>query len=144
MFNLESRLRRTGQNKLDDSGMQRTAVTIPQQDDNPISCDSAIRGPGRGKLNKKTLDCAAAAGSPNAQSVPYQLGDRYCSSGNGPTTRRVEVGRRKHAGGRRNMPNSVGRRLGVEALNRFECYSSTTHADSTVFVREDRPIRPCG
>ena len=138
MFNLDLDYAGIGQ-KLDSMGLGRTAVTIRGEEDNPISCDPAVRQKGV-DLTKRTLDQCAAAG------VETLVGPYHSAlglfSGAGPTEDEwkwgIESMRQvaEHAG-------EVGVRLGVEALNRFECYFLNTHADSTRFVREvDHPA--CG
>ena len=47
--------------RLDDLGLERTAVTIRGEQDNPISPDAAVRARGI-ENNKRTLDCCRAAG----------------------------------------------------------------------------------
>ncbi len=122
--------------KLDDLGLQRTAVTVRNVEDNPISSDAAVRAKGV-ELNKRTLDCCAAVG---AQTLvgPYHSAIGHFS-GVGPTKDEwkwgVESMRKvaEHAGNVKVM-------LGVEALNRFECYFLNAHADSAKFAREvDHP-----
>src|SRR6056297_2027795 len=138
MFNLDLDYAGLG-SQLDDIGLERTAVTIRGEEDNPISPDPAVRKKGV-ELTKKTLDRCAEA---KVQTLvgPYHsaLGS---FSGAGPTEDEwkwgVESMREvaEHAG-------QVGVMLGVEALNRFECYLLNTHGDSTRFVREvDHPA--CG
>ena len=60
IFNLDLDYAKWGK-ILDDMGLARTAVTVRNVDDNPISSDAAVRARGV-ELNKKTLDCCAAAG----------------------------------------------------------------------------------
>ena len=118
--------------RLDSIGLERTIVTIRNEEDNPISSDPAVRALGVAK-NKEALDNAAAVG---AQSLvgPYHsaLG---IFSGAGPTVDEWEWGVdsmrqvAEHAG-------SVGVMLGVECLNRFETYLLNTHSDAARFVRE--------
>ncbi|QDS92395.1 D-tagatose 3-epimerase [Roseimaritima multifibrata] len=138
MFNLDLDYAGLGK-KLDEIGLARTAVTIRNEEDNPISPDAAIRAKGV-ELNKKTLDCCAAAG------VETLVGPFHSAigvfSGAGPTSDEWKWGvesmqkTAEHA-------QSVGVKLGIEALNRFECYFLNTHADSTRFAREvDNPA--CG
>ncbi len=122
--------------RLDDLGLERTAVTVRGEEDNPISPDAAVRA--RGIENTKTaIDCCKAAGATTLVG-PYHsaLG---LFSGQGPTQDEwkwaVDSMRpvAEHAG-------EAGVTLGVEALNRFECYFLNTHADSARFAREvDHP-----
>ena len=138
MFNLDLDYAGLGK-KLDEIGLERTAVTIRNEEDNPISPDAAVRAKGV-ELNKKTLDCCAAAGIETLVG-PYHSAIG-CFSGAGPTDDEWKWGvesMQKTA----EYAQQVGVKLGVEALNRFECYFLNTHADSTRFVREvDNPA--CG
>lgn len=138
LFNLDLDYAGLGK-RLDDMGLERTAVTVRNVEDNPISSDAKVRAKGV-ELNKKTLDCCAAAG---AQTLcgPYHSAIGHFS-GAGPTKDEwawgVESMRAvaEHAG-------KVGVKLGIEALNRFECYLLNAHADSARFAREvDHPA--CG
>jgi D-psicose/D-tagatose/L-ribulose 3-epimerase len=138
MFNLDLDYAALGA-KLDDIGLARTAVTIRGEDDNPISPDASVRAKGVA-ATKKALDCCAAAGAETLVG-PYHSAIGYFS-GAGPTEDEWKWGvesMRQVA----EYAASVGVKLGVEALNRFECYLLNTHADSTRFVREvDHPA--CG
>ena len=138
MFNLELDYKSLGES-LDSMGLARTAVTIRGEEDNPISPDASIRAKGV-ELTKQTLDCCAAAGVETLVG-PYHSALGYFS-GAGPTEDEWKWGVdsmrqvAEHAG-------QVGVKLGVEALNRFECYFLNTHGDSVRFVREvDHPA--CG
>jgi len=131
IFNLELDYAAIGQ-RLDDLGLQRTAVTIRSEADNPISPDPAIRQKGI-DANKRTLDVCAAAG---VQTLcgPYHSALGFFS-GAGRTADEwawgVESMRAtaEHAG-------QVGVKLAVECLNRFECYFLNSHADAAAFVSE--------
>ena len=131
MFNLDLDYAGIGK-RLDDLGLRRTAVTIRGEEDNPISPDAAVRAKGV-ELTKKTLDQCAAAGVETLVG-PYHSALGYFS-GAGPTQDEWKWGVEsmravaEHAG-------QVGVKLGVEALNRFECYFLNTHADSTRFARD--------
>lgn len=138
MFNLDLDYAALGK-QLDSMGLARTAVTIRGEEDNPISADASVRAKGV-ELTKKTLDCCAAAGAETLVG-PFHSALGYFS-GAGPTEDEWKWGVdsmrqiAEHAG-------QVGVRVGVEALNRFECYFLNTHADSTRFVRQvDHPA--CG
>ncbi len=49
--------------RLDDLGLQRTAVTVRGEDDNPISPDAAVRAQGRANTTSGCLDCCHAVGA---------------------------------------------------------------------------------
>lgn len=113
-----------------------TAVTVRNEEDNPISPDAAVRAKGV-ELNKKTLDCCAALGAETLVG-PYHSAIGIFS-GAGPTEDEWKWGVdsmrqvAEHAG-------DVNVMLGVEALNRFETYLLNIHKDSARFVREvDHP-----
>lgn len=118
--------------RLDDLGLERTAVTVRGEDDNPISSNAAMRAAGV-ENSKRTLDCCVAAGATMLVG-PYHsaLG---IFSGQGPTANEwkwgVESMRKvaEHAG-------QVDVMLAVECLNRFETYLLNTHADAARFVKE--------
>ena len=122
--------------RLDDLGLERTAVTVRTEEDNPISPDAAIRAKGV-KGNKRAVDCAAAAGATHLVG-PYHSALGHFT-GQGPSSDEWKWGVEsmrpvaEHAG-------SAGVTLGVEALNRFECYLLNSHGDSARFAREvDHP-----
>jgi D-psicose/D-tagatose/L-ribulose 3-epimerase len=131
LFNLDLDYASLGK-KLDDLGLQRTAVTVRNLEDNPISPEATVRAKGI-ELTKKTLDCCAAAG---VQTLcgPYHSALGHFS-GSGPTADEWAWGVEsmqavaEYAG-------SVGVKLGVEALNRFECYLLNAHADAARFARD--------
>lgn len=117
---------------LDSIGLERTAVTVRDEEDNPISPDASVRASGVANT-KKALDCCAAAGATHLVG-PYHsaLG---VFSGQGPTEDEWKWGVdsmrqvAEHAG-------TVGVTLAVECLNRFEAYLLNTHADAARFVKE--------
>lgn len=138
MFNLDLDYAGLGK-KLDGLGLARTAVTIRNVEDNPISPDASVRAKGV-ELNKKTLDCCAAAG------VETLVGPYHSAIGHFSGVGRTDDEWKWGVDSMRQTAEyaeSVGVKLGVEALNRFECYFLNTHADSTAFAREvDNPA--CG
>lgn len=118
--------------RLDDLGLQRTAVTIRGEEDNPISPDAAIRAKGVDNT-KRTLDSCRAAGCTHLVGPFHSALGVF--SGAGPTEDEwnwgVESMRQvaQHAG-------EVGVILCVECLNRFETYLLNTHGDAARFARE--------
>jgi D-psicose/D-tagatose/L-ribulose 3-epimerase len=118
--------------RLDDLGLERTAVTVRGVEDNPISPDAAARALGV-EHNKRAIDCCQAAGATTLVG-PYHSALGYFT-GQGPTADEWKWGVEsmqqvaEHAA-------QAGVTLGLEALNRFECYLLNTHADAARFVRE--------
>jgi D-psicose/D-tagatose/L-ribulose 3-epimerase len=122
--------------RLDDLGLARSAVTIRLPGNNPISPDGAERSAGVA-ATKVALDCAAAAGC-EVLVGPYHSALGYFS-GAGPTADEWRWGvdsMRKVA----EHAEKVNVNLGVEYLNRFECYLLNTAADGARFCRDvDHP-----
>ena len=112
--------------KLDEIGLQRTAVTVCSDADNPISPDAAIRSAALTRL-KKAIDVVAAAG-----------GTLLCGpihSALGTTTDEWKWGLETlTAAADHAQKNKV--MLVCEYLNRFECYFLTNAADDARFCRE--------
>ncbi len=131
LFNLDLDYAAWGK-RLDDLGLERTAVTVRGVEDNPIDPDAAVRARGV-QNNKRAVDCCQAMGA-TALVGPYHSALGFFS-GQGPTADEwawgVDSMRQlaEHAA-------QAGVTLGVECLNRFECYLLNTHADSARFVRE--------
>ena len=122
--------------RLDELGLARTGTAVRGADQNPISSDPAVRRAGI-DANKRNLDCCAAAGC-QVMAGPFHsaLGE---FSGKGPTDDEWKWGVQsmrevaEHAG-------EVDVTLGVEYLNRFECYFLNTAADGARFVKQvDHP-----
>ncbi len=131
IFNLDLDYASWGK-RLDDLGLRRTAVTVRTNDDNPISPDAAVRQKGV-ELNKKTLDCCAAAGAETIVG-PFHSALGYFT-GAGRTENEWNWGldsmraTAEYAG-------QVGVMLGVEPLNRFEVYFLNSQADAAEFCRQ--------
>lgn len=135
LFNLDLDYDAWGR-RLNDLGLERTAVTVRTAEDNPVNPDAAVRAKGV-EATRKALDCCAAMGATHLVG-PYHsaLGE---FTGQGPTQDEwkwgIESMQRvaEHAG-------NVNVMLGVECLNRFECYLLNTHADSARFAKQvDHP-----
>ncbi|MBX7165229.1 MAG: sugar phosphate isomerase/epimerase [Pirellulales bacterium] len=132
IFELDPQKYGTWGKRLAELGLECTAVTVRGPDDNPISPDPKIRAKAV-ELNKLALECCEAAG---AQTLvgPYHsaLG---IFTGAGPTADEWRYGietmqkTAEHA-------QTHGVMLGIEYLNRFECYLLNTAADTARFVRE--------
>ena len=136
LFNLDvAKWAKLGE-KLKELELGCTAVTVRNEEDNPISPDAAVREKGL-ELNKQTLDCCQALGAENLVG-PYHSAIGIFS-GEGPTADEWKWGvdvMRKTA----EYAGTTGTTLGVECLNRFETYLLNTHSDSAKFVREvDHP-----
>lgn len=118
--------------RLDDLGLERTAVTVRGVEDNPIDPDPAVRAQGV-EGTKRVLDCCAAVGATTLVG-PYHSALGHFT-GTGPTEDEWKWGVdsmrqvAEHAG-------EVNVMLGVECLNRFECYLLNTHADSARFAKD--------
>jgi D-psicose/D-tagatose/L-ribulose 3-epimerase len=118
--------------KLDEIGLERTAVTVCTADENPISPDAAVREAGLARL-RKAIDCCANAG------VTHLCGPIHSAlgefTGQGRTedewqwAQEVLAKAADHA-----QANDVT--LVVEYLNRFECYFLNCAADAGLFCRE--------
>lgn len=130
IFDLDQKKWQVWARRLDDIGLERTAVTCCNEDANPISQNSAVRARGIDLL-KQTLDCCQAVGA-------YSLNGPLHSglgvfSGRGPTQQEWDWAVEnlktvsEHAG-------QCGVKLGIEFLNRFETYFLTCTADAVKFV----------
>ena len=116
--------------RFDELELSRTGTAVRGPADNPMSPDANVRKNGV-EANKAALDCCAAAGC-ELMAGPFHsaIGE---FSGKGPTEDEwkwaVESMREvaEHAG-RCNVT------LGLECLNRFECYLLNTAADGARFV----------
>jgi D-psicose/D-tagatose/L-ribulose 3-epimerase len=132
IFELDPKKYATWGKRLDDLGLERTGVTVRGTADNPMSPDPKVRALGVAN-NNAVLDCCQAAG---VQTLcgPYHsaLGE---FSGAGPTKDEwnwaVESMRAvaEHA-------KTCGVTLGIEYLNRFECYLLNTAADGARFCKD--------
>ena len=133
LFNLEPENYAAWGKQLDDLGLARTAVTVRGADDNPISPDAAVARQGH-RQRPSGRSIAARRPAPTTLVGPYHsaLGRLQRPR---PDGRRMEMGRREHAARWPSTPARSSVTLGVEYLNRFECYLLNT-------ARRRRPVRP--
>jgi D-psicose/D-tagatose/L-ribulose 3-epimerase len=118
--------------RLDDAGLARTGVAVRGADDNPMSPDAGVRRKGVA-ANNAVLDCCQAAGCESLVG-PYHSALGYFS-GKGPT---ADEGRWAVDSMRQVAEHAAqcGVMLGLEYLNRFECYLLNTAADGARFCRD--------
>lgn len=116
---------------LEGLGLGCSVVTVATEEANPISEDGAVREKAAEHI-KWALDCGKACGADLLCGPFHQpLG---VFSGDGPTDdekkRAAEVHRKAAE-----YAASLGMKLAIEFLNRFECYFLTTMADAAAHVR---------
>lgn len=118
--------------KLDEVGLERTAVTVCTGDANPISADAAVRAAGLDRL-KQAIDCCQAAG------VTHLCGPIHSAlgefSGAGPTEDEWKHGKDTLAQAAE-YAQSADVMLVAEYLNRFECYFLNCAAECARLIRE--------
>ena len=118
--------------RLDEMGLERTAVAIRNAEDDPISPDAAVRSAAL-DATQRALDCCEAVGAKLLCGPLYAAIGQF--SGSGPTSeewgRSVEVLRSAA-----DYAAATGTRLSLEFLNRFEIYLLNTAADTARFARE--------
>jgi D-psicose/D-tagatose/L-ribulose 3-epimerase len=118
--------------RCDQLGLARTGTAVRGPHENPISPDPAVRQKSI-EANQRNLDCCAAAGC-ELMAGPFHSALGHFS-GAGPTRDEwkwgVESMRQvaEHA-------EKVGVTLGIEYLNRFECYFLNTAADLARFCKD--------
>jgi D-psicose/D-tagatose/L-ribulose 3-epimerase len=122
--------------KLDDVGLERTAVTVCPAEANPISDSTKIRAAAVDRL-KQAIDVCHAVG------VTLLCGPFHSAlgefSGQGPTEDEWKYGKATLSQVA-DYAQSAGVMLVLESLNRFECYFLNCAADTSRFVREvDHP-----
>ena len=136
VFNLDPKRYEILGRRLDDLGLERTAVTVRTAEDCPISADPALRALGVARTTQ-VLDCCQAGGMRLLAGPYYAALGRF--SGAGPTAEEwrhgVESMRLVAAQAARCQVT-----LALEPLNRFEIYLINSAADGARFVREvDHP-----
>jgi D-psicose/D-tagatose/L-ribulose 3-epimerase len=118
--------------RLDDLGLERTAVTIRGAEDNPISADPAVRARAV-TCTKQALDCCQAAGCSQLVGPLHSALGEFSGAGPTPDEWKWGVESMQEVA---DYAGQVGVTLGVECLNRFETYLLNTHADSARFARD--------
>jgi D-psicose/D-tagatose/L-ribulose 3-epimerase len=130
MFELNEALYADWGKKLDDLGLERTAVTIRGAGDNPISPSASVRAAAVDAM-KKTIDCCHAAG------VPLLVGPTHSAigefSGAGPTEDEFKWGVETM---RQAAEHAAAAEVTIvtEYLNRFENYFLTCVEQTVNFV----------
>jgi len=118
--------------RFDEIGLARTGCTVRGEGENPISADPAVRKKGI-DANKRALECCQAAGVETLVG-PYHSALGYFS-GRGPSDdewKWAVEGMQQVA----EHAETCGVNLGLEFLNRFECYLLNCAADLARFCRE--------
>jgi D-psicose/D-tagatose/L-ribulose 3-epimerase len=130
-----SKFERLGK-KLDEVGLERTAVTVCGAEANPISSAADVRKAGLDHLRTAIDLCVASGATHLCGPIHSAIGE---FTGAGPTADEWKYGKEtlsqaaEHAG-------QAGVTLVVEYLNRFECYFLTSAAETARFVTEvDHP-----
>ncbi len=118
--------------RLGEMGLERTAVTVRNAEEDPISPDPAVRAAAL-DATKRAIDCCEAAGARLLGGPLYAAIGEF--SGSGPTdeewARSVAVMRDAA-----DYAARVDVSLSLEFLNRFEIYLLNTAADTARFARE--------
>lgn len=118
--------------RLDDIGLERTAVNVRSVDEDPISGDAAIRSAARAGL-ERTIDCAEAAGARLLAGPLYAALGRFSGAGPTPVEWTYGVETIRHAA---DYARRAGIALTLEFLNRFEIYLLNCTADTVRFVHD--------
>jgi D-psicose/D-tagatose/L-ribulose 3-epimerase len=118
--------------RLDAIGLERTAVTVRNVDDNPISPDAAVRRKGV-EGNKRMLDCCAAAGVQTVVGPYHSALGHFTGSGRTNDEWKWGIDSMRETA---EYAAKVGVMLGIEPLNRFEVYFLNAQADAAEFCRQ--------
>jgi D-psicose/D-tagatose/L-ribulose 3-epimerase len=118
--------------RMDTLGLARSGTAVRGVDDNPMSSDPQIRRKGIA-ANKAVLDCCQAAGIETLVG-PFHSALGYFS-GAGPTQDEWKwaVDSMREVA---EYADKCGVTLGMECVNRFECYLLNTCADGARFCRD--------
>ncbi len=118
--------------KLDNIGLERTAVTVCTADENPISPDAAVRQAGLDRLKKAIDVCHAVDATHLCGPLHSALGE---FTGMGRTDDEWNWGKDTLANAAEHA-RQANVTLVLEYLNRFECYFLNTAVDTARFIRE--------
>jgi D-psicose/D-tagatose/L-ribulose 3-epimerase len=113
-------------------GLERTAVTVCTDAENPISPEASIRAAGLARIKKAVDMCAAAGCTHLCGPIHSALGS---FTGNGPTADEWKWGKETLSQAA-DYAQTQRVTIVVEYLNRFECYFLNTAADAARFCRE--------
>lgn len=127
----EANFKAVGQ-KLKDTGLETTAVTVCTEDENPISSDAARRKAGVDRLKKAIDMCAAAGATHLCGPIHSALGE---FPGRGRTDDEWNWGKESLAQAA-DYAKQADVVLTLEYLNRFECYFLNCAEDCARFARE--------
>ena len=131
IFELNEPLHAQWGRRLDDLGLERTAVTVRGAGDNPVSPSATVRKAAVDAM-KKTIDCCRAAGAKTLCGPTHSAIGEF--TGAGPTADEFKWGVEtmqqvaEHAA-------AAGVTIAVEYLNRFENYFLTSVAQTVEFVK---------
>lgn len=118
--------------KLDDAGLERTAVTVCTGDANPVSPDANIRRAGLERLKRAIDMCQASGATHLCGPIHSALGE---FTGRGRTDDEWKYGKETLAQAA-DHAKQAGVVLVLEYLNRFECYFLNCAEDCARFARE--------
>lgn len=118
--------------KLDEIGLERTAVTVCGADANPISPSADVRKAGLEHL-KTAIDLCAASGATHLCGPIHSAIGEF--TGTGPTEDEWKYGKETLSQAA-DHAQKAGVTLVVEYLNRFECYFLTSAAEASRFIDE--------
>jgi len=117
--------------RLDAIGLERTAVTVRNAGDNPVSHSATVRTAAVDAM-KKTIDCCRAGGVKTLAGPTHSAIGEF--TGTGPTADELKWGveTMQKVG---EYAATAGVTIAVEYLNRFENYFLTSVAQTVAFVK---------
>jgi len=119
-------------NYLDDIELERTAVTVCTDEENPIGQTRELRQAGLDRI-KRAVDCCTAAGATHLVGPIHSAIGVF--TGAGPTADEWKWGK-EILGQAAEYASENNVILVFEPLNRFECYFANCVADAARFCRE--------